>query len=354
MTDFTKTKEINMKKTTSMLLAVMLINGMAYAEEKKGKAIEAVKDVAGNVASVTQQTKGYTETVAAGYKTKMDELKADRQTAKQNIDKAKGDSVKQRELAIGFYKKQQAILTDMHEDAIYTSKKMEDFYRTMRTAVGGYGTAEGKLSREATEFQNKKALVKEQARLKNDATALLAEKRALPKDNKGNIDESTDEYFAFADKEDALIEKYEDAANEIRRSERKLRHYQAVANALELHKGAALKYTRRARALNRKYRSLVKDLVTQMEIVEEMIAITDLGRQIAEMGKYEKIAGEIDIILGEIDKMGFLTKITIEGGGGDDDDKLKGITLEAIVEGDSGGTSKATPADTKEATNKKK
>ena len=341
------TKETNMKniktvakRLTLAFLALIMLNCMVYADLKptKDAAIDTAKKVAEKAAQVTQTSQEYSRAVMDGYNTRMQKLTEDRKKAENDIAKAKGNPQKQRELAITFYEKQNKLLMDMHDDAVYTSNKMTGFYDMIKKSVGGYSTAEGEISREATVFQNKEALLKEQSKLKNDADELLAIKKNLPKDKNDKIDKSTEEWDDFADREDELLEKYEDVSDEIRRSERKLKHYKNASAALDAHKGVAVKIKGRTRKLNRKYRSLVKDLATQIEIVEDMIAITDLGRQIAKMGEYENIAIEIDSIIEQISKMGMLeAELTIE----DDDSKdgetgksnLKGITLEDIVKG---------------------
>ena len=326
---------MKMRYLLMLLVVVGGIVAVGHAADLKEVAVTLTKKATGEVTKAANLTQGYTEERVKKYKEKLNVLTKLRQKAKADIEK-EPDQGKKQKIAVTFYKEQQKYLNEMLEDVTFTNQKIDGLYGTIRIAMGGYGKAEGSIDRESQAFQNKDSLIKDRNKLKNEATLLLGKKMQLPKDSDGAIDQTTEAFFKFADEEDAFMEKYKDIGDAIKRCDWKLTHYGRVKQALRGHKKQASQWSGHARRVNSKYKSLKKDIETQLEIVADMIAIGGINGDLAELASYGKVTKEVDIMIKQLSDMGFLTDITIpkppidggEGGGSGGE-----LTLEQIAAG---------------------
>ena len=286
--------------------------------------IDKTIDTTKGVTKQANITRTFTAAVVEQYRKELEDLTNLRSKAKVRIDR-EPDPLKKQAEAAKFYELQKEYLDRMAADIDFTNQKLDALYNNIRTAMGGYGTTEAGLDREAAAHAAKKQALSEQNNLKNEATLLLAEKKQLP-GYPDQIDEASDEWFEFAEKEDALFEKYEDAEDEVRRCDRKATFYGQVKGALSAHKDKAVKWSGYCRKVRRKYRSLGKDLAVEQEKVNEMIALGKMNENLIEMAGLGEIAGQVDGLVVTLAEMGFLTDIVIP-------DPPDGVTRRAVGAG---------------------
>jgi len=301
----------------------------SYAQRTVPDAvIEGAVDTTGKVTQQANITQTFTAAVVEKYKNELTALEGTRQKVKAKIDKEQ-DPSKRRKEAEQFYRLQQEYLERLSADLDFTNKKIDELYSNIRTAMGGYASVEEGLDKESAALVAKKESVLLQNNLKGEAQLLLAEKKNFP-GHPDNIDQTTDAWFNFADREDALLAKYEDVADDIRRAERRAEFYGQVKQALSAHKDRAAQWSGHARMVRRKYASLEKDVNFELEKVREMIALGRIDESLIAMAALGDVAGQVDGMVDALSKMGFLTDIEI--GPIDGRSTMKsGVSLESIV-----------------------